>query len=76
MRSPGHHFVIAVLFTLLQTERGIAFLPLPISRPEQLTPSTIMNAWSLDIPDGLGTFKSAWYNTVENPTARRTIYDE
>mmetsp|Transcript_18808 Transcript_18808/g.46599 ORF Transcript_18808/g.46599 Transcript_18808/m.46599 type:complete len:121 (+) Transcript_18808:304-666(+) len=34
-------------------------------------------AWSLQMPENFGTFKSTWYNEVENPTARKnTYYDD
>ena len=38
--------------------------------------SSRLNAWSLPAPSSFGTFKSTWYNEVENPTARRTVYEE
>ena len=31
-------------------------------------------AWSLQMPDNFGPFKSTWYNEVDNPTARKTSY--
>lgn len=41
--------------------------------------TTRLNAWSLpEPPAGFGSFKSSptWYNVVDNPTARRTVYEE
>lgn len=62
-----------LLLLLLQTEWCRAF-PTPAAT-RQNRPH-ILRAWTLDLPDNLGSFKSTWYNTVENPTARRTVYDE
>jgi hypothetical protein len=36
-----------------------------------------LKAWSLPAPpSSFGTFKSTWYNEVDNPTARTTVYAE
>ena len=33
-------------------------------------------ARSLQIPENIGSLKSTWYDEVNDPTARRQIYDE
>lgn len=38
--------------------------------------SSSLMAWSLQMPANFGTFQSTWYNTVDNPTARKRVYEE
>lgn len=72
MKSP-HTFLLAPLFLLLLQSKWCDAFPTPVTGRRS---SSGLKAWSLEIPENLGSFKSTWYNTVENPTARRTIYDE
>jgi hypothetical protein len=61
------YFFVALLAVLVGSE---AFTISSSSRVK-----TSLNAWSLQMPENLGSFKSTWYNEVQNPTGR-PVYDE
>lgn len=71
------HIIIAfipLLLLVLQSSLSDAFSVSKHFTRSRTTTERL--AWSLDIPENLGSFKSTWYNTVEYPTARRKVYDE
>ena len=63
--------IVLAMLMMVAVPHSEAFAPLLPSKK-----AAALKAWSLQIPDNLSSFKSTWYNEVDNPTARRLIYDE
>jgi len=37
---------------------------------------TKLNAWTIPMPEKFGSFKSTWYDEVDNPATRRQVFNE
>jgi hypothetical protein len=71
-------FLLAFWATLLAVGEAFTALSIPRNQASSKVASSTssLEAWSLQMPENLGSFKSTWYDTVDGPTARRQIYDE
>jgi hypothetical protein len=67
------NFLLAVL-AFVGVSEGFTVQSAP--RNHAMLSSSSLRAWSIQMPDNFGKFQSTWYNEVDNPTARRPIYDE
>ena len=75
----SQHRLVAFLALLLAANAFQRPSHHSLSRRRAATPKTMttsLDAWSLTPPANFGGFKSTWYEDLENPTLRRTVYEE
>eukprot|EP00980_Cylindrotheca_fusiformis_P007829 scaffold1669_cov129-Cylindrotheca_fusiformis.AAC.40 len=64
------------LFALLGTATSLLTSSRNMAHRAVKKSKVSLMSWSLHFPDDFGTFKSTWYNEVQNPTARKTVYED
>jgi hypothetical protein len=68
-------FFLSVFLVTVVFRESVAFSLTPSSRGRRTKSSTSARAWSLQMPE-VPFPKGTWYNEVNNPTARRVVYEE